>query len=253
MDNEKIKTIYEDENLLVIDKFPGIIVFPENERDKKKETLIDLLLKEFPSLKNVGDPPRYGIIHRLDKDTSGVLLVAKNNQSLEFFQNQFFLSSRNSYSEGKEKEGLIKRYLALVIGRLKENEGKIETLMGRSPNDPRKQKVYLPCDPDSKNKRKAITCFKVLKNFEKYSLIEVTIKTGRKHQIRTHLSYLGHPIAGDKIYGFKSQPIPKMLKRQFLHSGYLKIRMPDGEKKEFFSELPQDLKKVLESIKYSIK
>ncbi len=248
MDNEKIKIIYEDENLLVIDKPPGIIVFPENERDRKKETLIDLLLKEFPYLKNVGDSPRYGIIHRLDKDTSGILLVAKNNQSLEFFQNQLFLSSKNSYSEDRGKESLIKKYLALVVGSFKKNEGKIETLIGRSPNDPRKQKVYLPCDPDSKGKRKTVTCFKVLKRFEKYSLIEVTIKTGRKHQIRTHLSYLGHPIAGDKIYGFKNQPIPKTLKRQFLHSGYLKIRMPNGEEKEFFSELPNELKKVIQEL-----
>jgi 23S rRNA pseudouridine1911/1915/1917 synthase len=232
MENEKIKIISEDEDLLVVDKPAGLVVFPEGET--KEKTLIDLILEERPEFKNIGTIPRYGIVHRLDKDTSGVLLVAKNNETLASLQNQF-------------KEGLIeKRYIALVVGNLKTEEGIIETLIGRSPQDRRKQKVYLDNDPSSEGKRKAVTKYKLLQRFENYDLIEVEPRSGRKHQIRTHLSYLGHPIAGDKMYGFKNQPLPKGLKRQFLHAAYLKIK--NGQIKEFKSELSEDLKEILNNL-----
>ncbi len=229
----KLKTIYEDDNILVIDKPPGLIVFPEKKIIEK--TLIDHLLEEFPYLKSIGNPPRCGIVHRLDKDTSGILLVAKNNKALEFLQNQF-----------KERK-VTKKYLALAIGKI-ENQGKIETLIGRSPQDRRKQKVYLPSEPDSQGKRKAETYYKIVKRFKDYTLLEIEPKTGRKHQIRCHLNWLHHPIAGDKLYGFKNQPLPKNLTRQFLHASYLKINLPDKEK-EFKSNLPEDFKKVIITLK----
>ncbi|PJA63516.1 MAG: RNA pseudouridine synthase, partial [Candidatus Portnoybacteria bacterium CG_4_9_14_3_um_filter_43_11] len=186
--------IYQDPNILVIDKPAGLVVFSEGQ--VKKNTLIDYLLEKFPDLENVGQAPRYGIIHRLDKDTSGILLIAKNNKALTFFQNQF-------------KEGRVfKKYLALVVGNLKNTGGTIETLIGRSPKDRRKQKIYLPEEPESDKKRKAVTEYKILENFKNFSLIEVVPKTGRKHQIRAHLAYLGYPIAGDKLYGFKRQILP---------------------------------------------
>ena len=174
--------------------------------------------------------------HRLDKDTSGVFLVAKNDKALEFLQKQF-----------KERK-VKKKYLALAVGNLKNEKGKIETLLGRSPKDKRKQKVYLPHDPKAQGKREATTFYKVLQRFENYDLIEVEPQTGRKHQIRVHLAYLGYPIAGDKLYGFKNQSLPEGLKRQFLHSNFLKITLSNGETKEFRSELPEDLKKILEKI-----
>ena len=223
--------LYEDENVLVIDKPAGIIVFPEGKTTEK--TLINYLLEKFPYLKNIGESPRYGIVHRLDKDTSGILLVAKNGKTLEFLQKQF-------------KEGKVeKKYLALVTGNIKTEGGKIETLIGRSPKDRRKQKVYLPGEPKSEEKREAITEYKVLQRFENYTLIEAEPKTGRKHQIRTHFAYLSHPIVGDKMYGFKNQSLPEGLKRQFLHANYLRIELPNGEIKEFKSELPSDLKLCL--------
>jgi len=231
----EFNVLYEDENVLVIEKPAGIIVFPEKPTTKK--TLIDSLLEKFPYLKNIGQSPRYGIVHRLDKDTSGILLVAKNNGSLNFFQKQF------------QERKVTKKYLALVVGIIKENQGKIKTLIGRSPMNRQKQKVYLPFEPGSIGKRKAITEYMVLKKFENYILVEATPKTGRKHQIRAHFSYLGHPIAGDKIYGFKNQPCPKGLKRQFLHASYLKIKLPGGKEKEFKSDLPEDLKKILENLR----
>jgi 23S rRNA pseudouridine1911/1915/1917 synthase len=220
----------------VIDKPAGVIVFPERKITKK--TLIDFLIENFSNLKDVGKPPRYGIIHRLDKDTSGVLLIAKNNQALSFFQKQF-----------KEK-AVIKKYLALVVGRVKENQGEIETLIGRDPKKRIKQKVYLLYAPESKKKglRRAITEYKVIKRFKNYTLLEVLPKTGRKHQIRCHLAFLSHPIAGDKIYKFKNQPKPKGLERHFLHAASIKIKLPNKSIKEFKSKLPKNLQEVLENL-----
>jgi len=199
-----MKIIHEDENVQVYDKPAGI-----NCDDFEKR------------------------IHRLDKDTSGIFLVAKNEKALEFFQKQF------------QERKVEKKYLALVVGNLKNKEGEIKTLLGRSPKDPRKQKVYLPHEPQNEGKREAVTRYKVLQRFKDYDLIEVKPETGRKHQIRAHFAYLGHPIAGDKLYGFKNQPCPKGLKRQFLHASYIKIELPNGEIKEFQSELPNELKTKL--------
>ncbi len=235
----EINVVFEDKNLLVADKPAGIIVFREDEANEK--TLIDLLLEKFPDLKNVGEAPRYGIVHRLDKDTSGLLLVAKNNETLFFLQKQF------------QERKVIKKYIALISGEIKNEKGVIDTLIGRGLKDRKKQKVYLPFEPNTKGKRKAITEYKVLKRFvdkkqNKYTLIEADIKTGRKHQIRVHFQYLNHPICKDKMYGFKSQVVPDGLNRQFLHATYLKIKIPDGSEKEFESKLPQDLNDVLNNL-----
>ncbi len=203
----EFKTIYEDEDVLAIDKPAGV-----NSDDFEKR------------------------VHRLDKDTSGVLLIAKNDKTLEFLQKQF-----------KERK-VVKKYLALVVGSLKNEEGEIETLLGRAKSDKRKQKAYLSREPGSEGKRLAITKYKVLQRFENYDLIELEPKTGRKHQIRAHLVYLNHPLAGDKLYGFKNQPAPKGLTRQFLHASYLRINLPNGKIMEFSSELPEELNNVLKNI-----
>lgn len=213
----EIKIIYEDDNVLAIDKPAGIVNS-------------DL----YPDLKKV---------HRLDKETSGVLLIAKNEKALIFLQKQF------------KQRSVEKKYIALVIGNIKNNQGTIETLIGRAPKDRKKQKVYFPLEPDAKGKREAITEYKAMERFRSasgeinYTLVEVFPKTGRKHQIRCHFSYLGHPIAGDKMYGFKNQPCPEGLKRQFLHANYLKIKLPNGKTKEFKSVLPDDLKLCLQKLK----
>lgn len=233
-----IRTIYEDDDLLAVDKPAGIVVFPEGQTLKTGEkTLIDYLLEKHPELKQAGESPRYGIVHRLDKDTSGVLLVAKTNEALIFLQNQFI------------NRGVEKKYTALAVGSIKEEKGQIKTLIGRAKQDKRKQKAY-PLDwPDKTGKREAETLFWVRQRFEQYTLLDVQIKTGRRHQIRCHLSFLHHPIAGDKFYGFKNQPTPEGLQRQFLHASYLKIKLPNGETKEFNSELPEDLQNILNNLK----
>lgn len=229
-----LKTIYEDNDILVIDKPAGIVVFPEGQT--KENTLIDYLIEAKPELKKVGEAPRYGIVHRLDKDTSGVLLVAKSTEALIFLQKQF---------KNREVE---KKYVCLIHGNIKEDKGEIKTLLSRSPKDGRKQKVYLENEPHPESAREAITDFKVLQDFKGYTLLEVEMKTGRRHQIRCHFSYLQHPIAGDKLYNFKNTKEPKGLERQFLHAKYIKIQLPDGKVKEFESDLSEDLKKIINNL-----
>ena len=206
-----MKTIYQDENLLAIDKPAGIVI-------------TDI----YPDLKK---------IHRLDKNTSGILLIAKSEKDLIFFQKQF---------KNREVE---KRYIALVVANVKDDLGRIETLIGRSKKDPRKQKVYLSNEPDSRGKRYALTEYKVLEKFQEYTLLELFPKTGRKHQIRVHLAHINHPIAGDEKYGFKNQSCPESLKRQFLHASYIKIKLPNSKNKELSSELAPDLKLCLKNLK----
>jgi len=247
MEEQKLKIIYQDENLLVIDKLPGLVVFSEKPTEEK--TIIDLLLNQFPYLKTTGQSPRYGIVHRLDKETSGILLVAKNEKCLFFLQKQF-----------KDRE-VVKKYIALVVGNFQRKQGVIETLIGRSSKNRTMQGVYFPHQPKSEGKRVAITEYKVLSklfSIEKggkeryYTLTEVLIKTGRKHQIRVHFRHLGYPIAGDKLYAFKNQACPEGLKRQFLHSGFLKIKLLNGEDQEFNSPLPEDLDNVLKKLNEEI-
>lgn len=208
MQNLKSEIIYQDSDLILVDKSAGV---------------------------NSDDFPKR--VHRLDKNTSGILLIAKNDKTLEFLQNQF-----------KERK-VEKKYLALVVGNLKKKQGSIETLIGRSPGSRKKQKIYFPHQPDSQGKREALTEYKVLQRLKNYDLIEARPKTGRKHQIRAHFAYLGHPLAGDKLYGFKNQSSPEGLKRHFLHASYIKITLPNGRQKEFTSSLPKELKKTLENLR----
>jgi len=229
-----LKVIYEDKNILVVDKPAGIVVFPEGQT--KDGTLIEALIEKYPKLKKAGEAPRYGVAHRLDKDTSGVLLVAKSTEALIFLQKQF-----------KNRE-VYKKYVCLVEGTIKEDKGVIKTLLARSPKDGRKQKVYLESEPHPKSSREAITEYKVIDDFKKYTLLEVEIKTGRRHQIRCHFSYLQHPIAGDELYCFKSSRKPAGLKRQFLHAHKLKIQLPNGKTEEFISDLPEELKTILNNL-----
>ena len=235
---QKLNIIFQDENILVVEKPAGIVTLPDEKT--KSGVFLELLLSEFPELKNVNE--RGGILHRLDKDTSGLILVAKNKENFNFLVKQF-----------KERK-VEKKYLALVVGKISGEKGVIETLVGRSPKDRKKQKAFLLLDPEAKKQglRRAITEYKILKHFRDnkndYTLVEVSPKTGRKHQIRAHLAYVGYPIAGDKVYGFKNQPVPKGLSLHFLHASYLKIELQDGNGREFHCPLPENLKGVVEGL-----
>ncbi len=184
----------------------------------EKNTLID----HFPKAK---------LVHRLDKDTSGLIILAKNSKIQKWLKRQF------------KNRRIIKKYLALAWCNLKDEKGIITKSISRSKN---KNKIQTT-SPIGKQ-REAITRYKVLKEYNNYSLLEVMPKTGRTHQIRVHLSSIGCPVAGDKKYKFKRQPCPKNLKRQFLHAKYLKFALPGGEILEFNSNLPDELNKVLQNL-----
>lgn len=225
-----IDIIYEDSDVIAVNKPPGIVVYNESGVKEKQTCLSSLLIKTFPSLQGVGGE-RNGAVHRLDKDTSGVLLFAKNNTSLVFLQKQLL--------EKKAK----KEYITLVYKKMNKERGTISSFIDRSPKDRRKQRAHF-----IKGKgRRAITSFKVIRKFEDFTLLKVIIKTGRKHQIRCHLSFIGHPIAGDTLYKFKDSKNLDLIKRQLLHARRLKIETPSGEKC-FFAKTPSDFKKALMSL-----
>jgi 23S rRNA pseudouridine1911/1915/1917 synthase len=230
-----IEIIYEDNFIIVINKPAGMVVFPESEEEIKianRETYLSLLLLEkYPFLEGVGGS-RNGAVHRLDKDTSGVLLFAKDEKTLSFLQNEIL--------EQRTK----KRYITLAWKIVKKDSEEIKTFIVRSPKDRRKQKA----DTSANGKREAITIYKVIKRFKNYTLLEVEIKTGRKHQIRCHLAFIGHPVVGDKLYCFKDQKDPPETKRQLLHSELLEIETPTG-KKTFKANLPEDFKNIINNLK----
>lgn len=224
-----IKIIYEDENILVLDKPAGLVVQPE--QSKISATLIDYLLKIRPEIKGVGeDPARPGLVHRLDKDTSGLMIAAKNNKAFEELKRKF-----------KERE-IQKTYIALVVGQLKEKEGIIDKPIGRGKSRIKQSTTFIVA-----KERPAVTGYKVIKEYSQFSLVEAYPKTGRMHQIRVHLASIGHPIAADKIYGFKRQPEIKGLDRQFLHAAKIEFEL-FNKNHTFASELPDDLKKAIETL-----
>jgi len=238
----KIKIIYQDQDVLVIEKPAGLTVHPVENKfhgASPSNTLVNQLIKQFPEIKNVGDPStnsgqenlRPGIVHRLDKDTSGLMIIARNNSSFDFLKKQF------------QERKVVKKYLALVFGKVKDKKGVITKSISFSKKDRKKRSPLL----DEKSK-KAWTEYSVLKYFNNFTLLEVGIKTGRTHQIRVHLASIGHPIAGDSQYKFKRQIPPSNLKRQFLHAAVLKIKLPSGKMMEFNSELPHDLKGIIKTL-----
>lgn len=229
--NISLNIIYEDKDIVVLNKQAGISVHPSINEPSK--TLVNALIAKYPELIGVGeDSLRPGIIHRLDKDTSGLLVVAKNQKTFDFLKKEW------------QEEKVIKKYLALVWGHPKE-KGEIVSELTRSLKDFRKRMVVRPEKQKEKEikGKMAITEYKVVKKFRDFSLVEVYPKTGRMHQIRVHMASLGHPLAGDKIYG-KNKKIPEGLRRQFLHAFYLSFSL-FGKKLAFEADLPPDLEQVL--------
>ena len=234
-----IKVLFENDDLLVIDKPPGLVVHPAP--GYKGVTLAEGLLHKYKDIHAVGDDTdiRPGIVHRLDKDTSGVMLVAKNQKSFEYLKDAF--ASRK----------IRKEYITLVHGHVLSQHGFINTPIGRHPTDFRKMAVIQAKDP-----KEAITEYEVLEHLrvgvDEYTLVRVKLHTGRTHQIRVHFSSLGFPIAGDTLYGKAGKknilPLPG-LERQFLHAAKIEVQLADGSWIETHSELPDDLQKVLDNIK----
>ncbi|MCR4408151.1 MAG: RluA family pseudouridine synthase [Anaerolineae bacterium] len=218
-----LSIVYEDDNLLVVEKPAGMVVHPAH--GHCSGTLVNALLARYPWLAQVGGAERAGIVHRLDKDTSGLILVAKHEAAQKELQRQF------------KHHAVEKVYLALVEGRLKPVQGVIDVPIGRDKQQRKRMAVV-------RNGRQARTAYRVIERFEEHTLVEVRPQTGRTHQIRVHFAFIGHPLVGDRVYGYRRQRLP--LRRQFLHAQTLSFRLPStGEVVEFHSPLPDDLQQVL--------
>jgi 23S rRNA pseudouridine1911/1915/1917 synthase len=223
-ENIPLSVLYEDEDLLVIDKPAGLTVHPAP--GSPNHTLVNAILARLPELPDSGDRLRPGIVHRLDKDTSGLVLVAKNRLALSKLTDQF------------KTRSILKVYLVLVRGHLSPESGFIDAPIGRDPSNRKRMAVV-----DSG--REARTEYRVIKYTGDCSLLEVMPETGRTHQIRVHLSAIGYPVVGDKTYGVKSP----FLSRQFVHAHRLGFRLPSSDEYvEFESKLPPDLEQALEKI-----
>jgi 23S rRNA pseudouridine1911/1915/1917 synthase len=218
-----LSIVYEDDDLLVVDKPAGLTVHPAP--GHPSHTLINALLSHLPHLAR-GDSLRPGIVHRLDRDTSGVMVVAKNSPAQAKLIEQFRARS------------VAKAYIVLVKGKLTPESGVIEAPIGRDPRHRQRMAVVT-------KGREARTEYRVMKYIEGYTLLEVKPETGRTHQIRVHLAAIGYPVVGDKVYGVKSP----FLSRQFIHASRLGFKLPSsGKYKEFNSELPPDLGQALEDV-----
>jgi len=225
--------IYEDKNLLAINKPAHLIVHP-TEKNIKEPAVAGWLIKKYPALKNVGeDPLRPGIIHRLDKETSGVMVIAKNQETFDYLKKLF--ASRK----------IRKKYLALVRGSVKKEKGKIDFSLTYSKKSSFKRKIVDKEDITKKAKT-ALTEYKVLKKYNGYTLLEVLPLTGRTHQVRTHLAAIGFPVAGDKIYGRQRKEDLRKFPRLFLHSREISFFAPTGEFLTIEAALSDDLKDILD-------
>lgn len=235
----KFGIIHDEKDFAVIDKPAGLVVYPGAKHSEK--TLVNGLLAIWPETKNIGsDPLRPGIVHRLDKDTSGIMIIAKNNSTFEHFKNLF------------KNRKVKKTYIALVHEIIKQREGIIDFPIRRSMSNPIKQ-IAVKKNYFQESARTALTLFNVIQYFKdsfgnEYTLVEAMPRTGRMHQIRVHFAAIGHIIAGDKIYRDNKTPKIISLKRHFLHAARLDLISPEGKKISFSSPLPKELDYFLKTL-----
>jgi 23S rRNA pseudouridine1911/1915/1917 synthase len=220
--------IFENGDLMVVNKPAGMVVHPS--AGHQSGTLVHAALAHDPEIEGVGGVQRPGVVHRLDKDTSGLIILAKNDLAHQWLQKQFSLRAVEKF------------YLALVDGAPPTPRGRVEAAIGRDPVDRKKMAVV----PPGKG-REAVSEYTTLRKFAEHTLLEVHPITGRTHQIRLHLAFLDCPVVADRIYGRRHPSLP--LKRQFLHAARLRIRIPgETELSEYAASLPEDLSTILESI-----
>lgn len=216
--NLPLTIIYEDADIIVVDKAPGISVHPGP--GHPTHTIVNALLWHYPDLKSVGESSRPGIVHRLDKDTSGLMVIAKTTQALTFLQKQW-----------KDRR-VSKYYWALAHGVPDPASGTISSPIGRDPKNRKRMAISVDGKP-------AITHYHTEKILREFSFLKIVLETGRTHQIRVHMASIGHPLVGDTVYNKKSK---REIQRQFLHAYFLRLAMPQsGTFQEFSSELPADL------------
>lgn len=230
-ENLPLDILYEDPDLVVINKPPNCVVHPAP--GHTTGTLVNALLHHCGDLAVIGGEKRPGIVHRLDKDTSGILVVAKNDLSMQELQRQF-----------KSRE-VHKEYIAIVRGHLKPPAGIIETLVGRSSHD-RKKMTARPA-----RGRPAVTHYTTLQKLANASLLRIRIETGRTHQIRVHLTHLGHPVLGDRQYGhIRQDEVAVQPSRQMLHAERLVFTHPRSRKAmEFIAPIPNDIQSAISALR----
>lgn len=218
--------LYSDKDLVILNKPPGIAVHGGNK--VAGETAVDFLIERFPELRGVGeDPARPGIVHRLDKDTSGVMVVARNQKSFAALKELF------------GKRLVEKSYVAIVCGEPREKRGVITLPIGRVLKNPTKRGV-AGGRRTIRGAREARTAYRVLKSGLGYSLLELKPETGRMHQLRVHLKAIGHPVACDKKYGGRNVCCPEGIRRQLLHAKSLSFSFPEGRGLHFEADPPAD-------------
>jgi 23S rRNA pseudouridine1911/1915/1917 synthase len=221
-----LRIVYEDDDLLVVDKPAGMPVHPS--AGHSSHTLVNALLAHSPELSRAGDRERPGIVHRLDKDTSGLIIVAKND------------AAHVALARALKERRVEKTYIALVEGRLEPHQGVIDAPVARHPVQRKKMAVVA-------GGRESRTRYNVLREIDGYSLVELHPETGRTHQLRVHLASIGHPVAGDRVYGRTKRPGP--FPRQFLHAQRLAFAHPTtGARVEVEAELAEDLKTALAAL-----
>lgn len=221
--------IYEDEILLVVNKPAGMVVHPA--LGHTSGTLVNAVLAHCPQVADVGGPERAGVVHRLDKDTSGLILIAKDEQTRDALQRQF------------KRRQVSKTYLALVEGQVEPREGVIEAPVGRDKRHRKRMAVV-------RQGRRARTTYRVIEHFTDHTLLEVHPHTGRTHQVRVHLAWLGYPIVGDPVYGHRRQRLLKG--RHFLHAAGLRFTHPTlGQEVTFQAPLPSKLAAILRRLRRS--
>ena len=223
-ENIPLDIVYEDDDVIVVNKPQGMVVHPAP--GHPDHTLVNALLYHSP-LSTINGTFRPGIVHRIDKDTSGLLMVAKNDLAHQSLAEQL----RNKTNK--------REYLALVYGQIKEDEGTIDAPLGRNPQDRKKQAVV-------KGGRHAVTHFKVIKRYDNFTLVKCILETGRTHQIRVHMKYIGHPLVGDPLYGPR-----KVIGKngQFLHAVLLGFKHPrTGKEMVFEAPLPENFQKMLDKL-----
>ncbi len=234
-ENIPLDIVHEDKDIIVVSKPRGMVVHPA--AGNYSGTLVNALFYHCRDLSGIGGVLRPGIVHRLDKDTSGLMVIAKNDLAHQELARQF-----------KAKK-IFKQYLALVHGVIREEKGVIEAKVGRHPKHRKKMAVIRGAGDEVRGTRgrEAVTHYKVLERFDKYSLVELDLKTGRTHQIRVHLTSLGHSIVGDPTYGHRREEFP--VSGQLLHAARLGFVHPGtGKYVEFERDMPQDMKSVISEL-----